>query len=169
MAATVPSPLDSAQNQPGCWSKHWKKIIGCGCLTLMAGGAAFFCFILFVVVASMKSSDAYKESLAMAQFNPEVTEALGNPVKAGMFVSGNVNVSGSTGRAAIHYSISGPKGKGVVDVEGDKHAGTWNWTLMQVKLQDGRTVNLIEAPPPPPDFPMEEPPPEPPVESPPAS
>jgi hypothetical protein len=166
MATTIPPPLEAPQ-QPGCWAKHWKKIIGCGCLTILGGGAAFFCFIFFVVVASMKSSDAFKVSLDRAQSNPEVTAALGTPVKAGMMVGGSVNRAGESGEAKIDYSISGPKGEGKVYVEGVRSGGEWRWSLMEVKLKDGHVINLIEEPPPLSDQP-EEPPPEPPVESPPS-
>ncbi len=167
MATTVPSPLE-AQQQPGCWSKHWKKIVGCGCLTILAGGAAFIAFILLVVVASMKSSEAYKVSLDRVKSNGDVLEALGTPVEPGMFVGGSVNREGASGAAKIDYSISGPKGAAKVYVEGERHSGEWQWSLMQVKLKDGRAINLMEEPPPP-DQPQDEPPPEPPVESPPSN
>jgi hypothetical protein len=163
MATTAPPPL-AAPQPPGCWSKHWKKIIGCGCLAILAGFIAFFCFVFFVVVASMKSSDAFKESLDKAQHNAEVTGKLGEPVKPGMFVGGSVNRAGESGEAKIDYSISGPKGEAKVYVEGARSGGEWRWSLMEVRLQDGHVINLIEEPPPPPDQP-EEPPPEPPVES----
>jgi hypothetical protein len=166
MATTVPPSID-AQKQPGCWSKHWKKIIGCGCLTILGGAAAFVGFILIVVVGAMKSSDAYKESLDKAQHNPEVVGKLGAPIEAGMFVGGNVKREGDSGEAKLNYSISGPKGKGVVYVEGERRAGGWRWSLMQVKLKDGTVINLIEEPPPPVEN-QGEPQPEPPVETPPA-
>jgi hypothetical protein len=163
MSATIPPPLDAAQNQPGCWSKHWKKIIGCGCLTLLAG-MTLIAVLIYFSLGMLKGSEAYKASFDSVQHSNELADRLGTPITAGHTVSGNANTSGASGQAAIHYSISGPKGKGDVDVEGEKHAGIWHWTLMQVRLSDGTIINLIEEPMPPPDQ-GDQPPPEPPVES----
>ncbi len=52
-----------------------------------------------IVFSAMKSSDVYKDALAQAKAEPAVIEALGSPIKDGMFVSGSTNVNGASGEA----------------------------------------------------------------------
>ena len=53
----------------------------------------------------MKSSEAYKISLATVQNNPAVIETIGSPIESGFFVSGSVQTSGSSGEAELNYKI----------------------------------------------------------------
>jgi hypothetical protein len=94
----------------------------------------FVCAIVFLVFGIIKSSDVYKTSLARAKNDPAVIEALGTPVKEGMFVSGNTHVEGPAGDANISIPISGPKGKGTVYAVATKSAGRWTYTTLEVEV-----------------------------------
>ncbi len=64
----------------------------------------------------MKSSEAYKDALAMVRANPYVQDALGSPIEAGLLVAGNINISDSSGYADLAFPVSGPDGSGTVYV-----------------------------------------------------
>ena len=49
---------------------------------------------MLIVFSAMKSSDAYKIALARAKADPRVEEAIGTPIKAGLFVSGSTKEEG---------------------------------------------------------------------------
>lgn len=87
------------------------------------------CFASLPFVA-LRYNDAYRMSLEAVRASGAVTAQLGRPLKSGFFVTGSIGTSGPDGRAALRYSISGPKGSGEVFAYALKHAG--KWTLRQV-------------------------------------
>ncbi len=113
---------------------------GCGCLTVMM--VTFVAGIFLTVATGMKSSDAYKEAMAMARANPEVVAALGEPVEAGVFLTGNINVNGPTGDADMAVPLKGPNGKGKLYIVATKTAGEWTFQAVDIELDNGR-VDLL--------------------------
>ena len=151
--ATLPpvTPPQIPPQHPGWWSRNWKWFVPVGCLTVIALFAAFIAGIVLIVAGSMKSSDAYKLAMDKAQKDPRVTQRLGTPIKSGMFVSGNINVAGTSGKADITIPISGPKGKATIYVDATKFAGEWKFDRLEVGFDgDPQRVDLLappEAPP----------------------
>jgi hypothetical protein len=142
MAGTPQTPL---QTQPQGWfARHWKAVVGIGCLGLILLAAAFVAGIMFLVMGGIRSSDAYQQALAKAKANPEVALRLGQPIEPGWFVSGNISVSGPSGDADLSIPITGPKGKGTIYVVAKKSAGEWTYSRMEVEVegQPGR-VDLL--------------------------
>jgi hypothetical protein len=111
------------------------------CILLIIGGAAG---IIGAVFGSIKSSDVYQGALTTAMEDPEIIDALGEPVKAGLIPSGSISVENSSGEASLSIPISGPKGKGTLYVEAAKSAGSWEYTMLEVAVdgQPGR-INLL--------------------------
>ncbi|HXZ27137.1 MAG TPA: cytochrome c oxidase assembly factor 1 family protein [Terriglobales bacterium] len=131
--------------QPQGWfARHWKAVVGVGCLGVIILAVAFVGGIMLLVMGSIRSSDAYQQALAKAKANPEVVLRLGQPIQPGWFISGSINVSGAAGDADLSIPISGPKGKGTVYVVGKKSAGEWSYTRMEVEVegQPGR-IDLL--------------------------
>jgi hypothetical protein len=129
---------------------NWRKpvLITCGvltavalCILLIVGGAGG---IIATVFGSIKSSDVYQGALTEAMANPELLDALGEPIKAGLIPSGSISVENTTGEASLAIPISGPKGKGTLYVEAAKSAGTWTYTVLEVAVdgQPGR-IDLL--------------------------
>ena len=109
--------------------------------------ACFVFFIISIVFGAMKSSDAYKEALTKAKADPRVVSALGSPIADGWFVSGQTNVSGSSGRSDMKVPISGPKGKGTIYFVATKFAGQWTFSKLMVEIgATGQRIDLIEDP-----------------------
>lgn len=122
------------------------KWIGCGCggclvaillvvgLIAAIGGLAFF---------GLKQADAYKLALDRAQHDPAVIAALGEPIEAGLLVSGSINISGPTGSADIAIPISGPDGDGTIYVVATKSAGQWEFSTLEVEIHaTGERIDL---------------------------
>ena len=141
MAAT-PSTIPA---QPQGWfARHWKGVLGFGCLGIIILAGAFIGGIFFLIMGSIRSSDAYQQALAKAGASPEVVVRLGQPLKPGWMVSGSINVSGPSGDADLAIPVSGPKGKGTLYVVGKKSAGQWTYSRMEVEVegQPGR-IDLL--------------------------
>lgn len=76
-------------------------------------------------MALMKQSDAFRLSLAEIRQHQDVISTLGEPIGAGLFVTGSVATSGPDGRAALQYSVKGSKAEGEASVYALKSAGRW--------------------------------------------
>jgi hypothetical protein len=137
------------QAKKGWWGRNWKWFVPVGCLGLIVmvvGGIALLVVAIFGAVSGLiKSSYPYSEGLARVQASAEVRQVLGSPVEAGFFLSGSINVSGSSGHADIAIPISGPKGSGWLYAVADKSAGKWTFTRLEVEIE-GRAerIDLLE-------------------------
>ncbi|CAB1063537.1 hypothetical protein D1BOALGB6SA_8320 [Olavius sp. associated proteobacterium Delta 1] len=123
MQTQSPPPLPMKKSTTW-WQRNWKWFVPTvlGSVALFAG---FIVLIVTIVFGMMKSSDAYKEALAMTQADPYVQEALGYPIEEGLLVMGNINVNGSSGHADLAIPVSGPEGNGTIYVVASKSAGQW--------------------------------------------
>jgi hypothetical protein len=130
----TPPPIP-AQPKSNWWSRNWKWFVPTGCLTIFALFALFVCSIVVIVFSAMKSTDVYKDALARAKANPAVIEALGEPIKDGLFVSGNTNVNGASGESNLAIPISGPKGKGTIYLKAEKSMGRWKYSQLEVEIE----------------------------------
>jgi hypothetical protein len=102
--------------------------------------------IVTIVFGMIKSYAVYKDALATARAHPAVVEALGSPIKEGIFVIGSMNTSGSSGRADLAIPISGPKGKGTIYAKASKFAGRWTFSKLVVEIKATKEmIDLIES------------------------
>ena len=67
--------------------------------------------------------------------NPRVVELLGGPIEFSPTVNGRANET--DGIAAMQFEARGPKGSGLVVVEGKKLGNDWGVTLLEIRPQGG--------------------------------
>lgn len=100
--------------------------------------------MFMAVTSSMKSSGAYKLAVAELQGNPEAAQILGTPIATGIPM-GNIQVSGSDGKASLTFRAEGPKGKGVVFIKAVEAMGQWR--VDQAVFQDAESKRRIDLNP----------------------
>jgi hypothetical protein len=148
MEMQKPPPLPQAlppKKPTTWWQKNWKWFVPVGCLGLLALFTGFVALIVTIVFGMMKSSDVYKDALAMARAEPAVEMALGTPIEEGLFVVGNINISGSSGQADLAIPISGPHDKGTIYAVAEKSAGQWTFSALVVEIKTtGDRIDLME-------------------------
>ena len=129
------------------WTRNWKWFVPTGCFTILVLFVVFAASIVKIVFGAIKSTDPYKDALARAKMHPRVIEALGSPIKEGLFVSGNTNVNGAAGEADLAIPISGPKGKGTIYVKAAKSLGRWNYSGLIVEIEKThQRLDLLQNP-----------------------
>ncbi|HXU32753.1 MAG TPA: cytochrome c oxidase assembly factor Coa1 family protein [Thermoanaerobaculia bacterium] len=129
------------------WGRNWKWFVPTGCMTLilLVGGCVGSIFM--VATTAMKSSDVYKDALVKASADPAVVEALGTPLTTGFFTSGSINTSGPSGDAAFSIPLSGPKGKGTIQLEAKKSGGEWTYSTLVVEVKNPpQRIDLLAKP-----------------------
>jgi hypothetical protein len=143
----VPSISGGSAPPPrrGWWGRNWKWVIPAGCLTAVGLCAGGVFLIMSIVLGTIKSTDVYQEAVARAQASPAVAQGLGNPVKPGFFVQGQVNFRDSSGDANLHIPIKGTTGgSGSITLIADRSDGKWTYRTLEVHIE-GRDlpVNLL--------------------------
>ena len=129
------------------WGRNWKWVVPVGCLAplLVCGGSIALIFVF--VFGVIRSSEPYTEALARAKANPDVKAALGEPIEAGYWVNGSIDISGASGTAKIAIPISGPKKSATVYVDGTKTAGKWEYSTFEVApVRGGNRIDLGSQP-----------------------
>jgi len=109
--------------------------------------ATFGLFVggLLVTVEHMfHSSDIYQTSLKEAENSPCVAAAIGSPLTPGWGTSGSTTESSERGTAELSIPVHGPKGKGSLNLEGEKQGGKWK--IRSLVLVHGSEQIPIEPP-----------------------
>ena len=146
---TPPYPLQPQPLRRSWIEQHPNWKIPLGCLTLFLLIAVFVLCLMAVITSAFRSSDVYKQAVAKAGENQQVRNLIGEPVKPAWLISGQLNVSGSTGNANLSIPISGPRGKGTIRAVAFKNAGVWRFTVLQVNVEgQSESIDLLSVQPP---------------------
>ncbi len=129
--------------QKGCVGRHWKWMLPVGCLGLLLGAAALVGGIVFVAMSAVRSSEVYQGALKVAQTHPAAVEKLGEPIKDGWLVQGNINFEGGSGNANFDVPVSGPKNSGTLRVSAVNPGGAWMYQRLDLVV-NGETVSLLD-------------------------
>lgn len=114
-----------------------------GCLGLILAGVLFVGGIVFVAMSAIKSSEVYQGALKVVQTHPAAVERLGEPIKDGWFVTGNIKVDAGGGHADFNLPVSGPKGSGTLHVRAVSPDSTWMYERLDLAT-GGNTVSLLD-------------------------
>lgn len=136
--------MDST-TQKNWWQRNWKWVVPVAGGILLVG---ITCAVLLFMIlfGALKSSDVYQMALKEAQSNPDVVRVLGEPVKPGWWLSGLINVSGSSGHANLTVPISGPREAGTLYIVATKTAGQWQFSTLEVAVADqAEHINLLSG------------------------
>ena len=93
---------------------------------------------------ALKSTEPYKMAMARIQADPQVIEALGEPIEADTWnFQGGVNQTTERATADYTFGIHGPQGTANVHFEAvDEHG--WEFEILDVTLPDGGTISLSD-------------------------
>ena len=133
-----------AQQPKGCLGRNWKWMVPVGCLGLILGVVALVVGIFFFAMSAMKSSEVYQGALKAAQAHPAAVERLGEPIKDGWFVKGNIKLNAAGGNANFEIPLSGPKKSGTLLVRAVIPDGTWMYERLDLAVEGGETISLLD-------------------------
>ena len=130
--------------QPGWWQRNWKWCVPVLGALLLALSVAVVLGGVALLLGAIKSSGAYQHALARAQSDPAVIAALGEPIRAGWFVQGNISTSGASGDADLAIPLDGPRADGTLYVVAEKRAGEWRYETLAVNVDGGERIVLVD-------------------------
>ena len=120
--------------------------VGCGCAGMIAAGISFVAFIVFVVFASIRASDPYKDGLERARGDARVQEALGTPIEPGWLMSGKIKTENGGGNCDLSIPLKGSRMSGTLRVVGTRAGGRWTYSKMLVTPASGSPIDLLMPP-----------------------
>ena len=129
------------------WSRNWKWLVPVcvGAPVLVCGG--FVSLLISLVFGFIKSSEPYGQAMYTARTDTAVIAAMGTPIEDGFFVTGNIEVSPSSGYADLAIPISGPRGTGTIYAEAEKVQGEWYFDTLGVAVEEtDQWIDLLGGP-----------------------
>lgn len=130
---------------PNWFGRNWKWAVPVGCLTLalvlLCAAAAF----VYFVFGMMKQAEPYQHALGVAQSHPALVQALGSPVRAGILLSGSVEVTDDGGSADLSFPVEGPRGEATVHVVARKVRDEWIYDVIEADLGASGRIDLRDA------------------------
>ncbi len=91
--------------------------------------------LLGLFLGAFKRSEVYAEAIARATSDPEVRRELGEPVRAGWWVSGHLSVAGPSGEARFATPLHGPEGRATLSAHATKARGRWSFDVLEVAVE----------------------------------
>ena len=129
------------------WSRNWKWLVPVcvGAPILVCGG--FVSLLLSLVLGFIKNSEPYGQALYTARTDTAVIAAMGTPLEDGFFVTGDIEISSSSGYADLAIPISGPTGSGTIYAEAEKVQGEWYFDTLGVAVEEtDQWIDLLGGP-----------------------
>lgn len=128
------------------WNRNWSWLtaVTCvGCLGLLAGS---FALLIGGAFGFVRSSPVYQHALHRAQSHPAVVAALGEPIEAGWYLSGDFEFTDHSGSADFRVPISGPRGTATLHVLARRIDGQWEFERLEVEFEGQRApIRLLAA------------------------
>jgi hypothetical protein len=145
-------PEGAMAPQQGWWSRNWKWVVPTGCLGLLLSCGCLGALLFGVTYQALRGTGVFVEAVTLAKQSPEVQEALGTPIEAGLMLQGSIQSHNGQGSARFSVPLKGPKAGGTLNVEAYKDGEQWKFTTLNVEVPGQPTIDLLGgAPAPPPD------------------
>ena len=92
----------------------------------------------------MRASDFYQHSVDIAVNNRAVIQALGEPVRPGWWVMGEISSSGMSESGDLRIPLKGSRGKGTLYAAGRVDAGRYTYFNLAVYVSGtGEVIDLV--------------------------
>ena len=102
--------------------------------------ALFAFLILSLVYGVLKNSDSYKMSMYEVQENKDCIRLLGSPIKAGYWITGQINKQGfspnQTGTSNLRIPLEGTLAEGTAYSSCEIENGKWEFLELSVDIKD---------------------------------
>jgi len=128
----------------GWFGRNWKWAVPTGgCLVIILLFVAFAGSLIFGVSSLFKGSDPYKTAVSIAASNPQVINALGEPIEENGIAKGSINYTNGEGHCNLEIPIKGPNGKAIVFVIAYKLSEHWEYKVLEVSFSEtGEIIQL---------------------------
>ena len=136
--------------QRGWWSRNWKWVVPTGCLGMLLSCGCLGALLFGLTWQTLRGTGVFVEAVAQAKQSPEVRQALGEPIEAGMMLQGTIQSHNDRGSARFSVPLKGSKAEGTLHVEAYKNGDDWKFTTLEVEVPGRPSIDLLGGGPAPP-------------------
>lgn len=116
---------------------NWRRIL---VVLILIGPLVFFGFRY-----SLTSSWAYQNALDRTASSKSIKSHIGEPIKAGFWVGGQIKWAGPKSIAFITIPVSGPIGDGIVTGYAEKSENVWRFERLVFEGEKGFEIYLVSS------------------------
>jgi hypothetical protein len=139
----APYPLVPVPGKKDWLDDHPRRRILIGGLLVLALGLVFIGGVLCLVEYSFHHHTVTQQAIERVESDPRIMQAIGEPLRVGWVIKGNIHMKDSNGYADLRIPISGPRGAGMIVLYARETLGTWTFRALRVDLDDSTTINLM--------------------------
>ncbi len=102
-----------------------------------------FALVAGFVASLLRNVGPYTAALERAVSHPALVAELGEPIRGGWSVKGQVRVRGTSGTADLAIPVSGPRGEALLRARARLADDEWILEELSATLPDGRSLDLL--------------------------
>jgi len=139
--AFIPSP------PPRSWAaRHWVLLVVLGVLGVLLLAAMGGTWFVFKIFAAMRAHPAAQQAVALAQTDPRVIAAIGQPITLGPIAGGSIGMRNGAQVADLQLSLRGPQGEGTLWIRARGAGSTWTFDRLEFSPDGGKMFDLTAPP-----------------------
>ena len=127
------------------WEQKARRWVFVGLIGLVTGIFGLGLLTLDISYRMLKQAPVMTEAFLRITKDPRVREAVGEPIRMGWAVTGELEDLPDEGTARMEFSILGSKGPAAVKMRAEKSAtGTWRYLLLELKPRNGTEISCAD-------------------------
>ena len=128
------------------WEKKARRWVVLGLVGVVSGVLGIGLLTLHMSYAMLKKTEVMQDAVRKVIANRRVVEILGEPIRVGWSVTGEIEDLPDRGTARLDFNILGSKGLAKVALRADKSpTGQWRYLLLEVKPVGSSSVSCADG------------------------
>ena len=128
------------------WEKKARRWVILGLVGVVTGVFGIGIATLHMSYAMLKKTEVMQEAFRRVGTDHRVAEAIGEPIRLGWSVTGEIEDLPDRGTAHLDFSVMGSRGLAKVALRADKSpTGQWRYLLLEVKPAGGATISCADG------------------------
>ena len=128
------------------WEKKARRWVVLGLVGVVSGVFGIGLLTLHMSYAMLKKTEVMQEAVRKVIANRRVVEILGEPIRVGWSVTGEIEDLPDRGTARLDFNILGSKGLAKVALRADKSpTGQWRYLLLEIKPVGSSSISCADG------------------------
>ncbi|NBQ55903.1 MAG: hypothetical protein EBU36_04540 [Verrucomicrobia bacterium] len=128
------------------WEKKARRWVVLGLVGVVSGVLGIGLLTLHMSYAMLKKTEVMQEAVRKVIANRRVVEILGEPIRVGWSVTGEIEDLPDRGTARLDFNILGSKGLAKVALRADKSpTGQWRYLLLEIKPVGSSSISCADG------------------------
>ncbi len=135
-----------SQTELMAWKNKARRWVVLGLVGLATGVFGVGLMTLQMSYAMLKKTDVMQDAGTRVMSDERVRKKLGQPLRLGWAVSGEIEDLPDRGTARLDFSLLGSNGRAAVTLRADKcPTGQWRYLLLEVKPIGGEAISCADG------------------------